>query len=89
MEDENCFNCGAKNPDEEDIYYKYYYDINSLDDPAKVPFVPYNSYKKASTITICIECGAAWNAITLAAIMTDAVIIKNLLNALTLSEREV
>lgn len=57
--DEKCFNCGAKNPHEEEIYYKYTHPNFGAESIG---------YKKASTITICIDCGAAWNAITLACI---------------------
>jgi ribosomal protein L40E len=46
-----CFNCGAKNPHEEEIEGQGH---------------------RRLTITICIECGAAWNAITLAAIVSLA-----------------
>jgi len=62
-----CFNCGAKNPDEEDIYYKYYTHIQ-----CRGVKVGDTQYRKASTINLCLECGAAWNAITLAAIKERA-----------------
>ncbi|MHA1662943.1 MAG: hypothetical protein ACTSWQ_02090 [Candidatus Thorarchaeota archaeon] len=57
MEDKNCFNCGAKATSDgiADIYFRYSHPNST-------------TYRKASTITICIECGAAWNAITLATI---------------------